>query len=148
MLKANSQKGRELTSVAIDCFQRQWPHLLQSQFSHIASDIVIQLSQLLPLKDPKLTPRDKQEIDAFATQQRTYESCQTSLWIYISSIIRQPYFSELTEQQQQLCVMLILQQNKIIDVIKKLSYTGKSQLILSLRQTISELLANTFLGGK
>jgi len=139
MLKANSAVGDELLDASTKRFQQHWPHLLLNQFKHLEPALVVQLSQLLPTGDSKLTEWDKQEVSAFATGQRGYEFSQVALWNTVSSIIRTADFLLLNIGQQQLCVMVVLQQRDWHDVLKQSEYTGKAQAVTALREAISIL---------
>jgi len=139
MLKANSPAGDELLDTSTKRFQHHWPHLLLNQFKYLDPALVVQLSQLLPTYDTKLTEWDEQEVDAFATGQRGYEFSQVALWSAVSSSIRTADFLLLDNEQQQLCVMVILQQRDWLDVLKQRKYSGKAQAITALREVISIL---------
>ena len=47
----------------------------------------------------------------------------------------------LSSRQQQLLVLLLIQQQPLVNVVQKLSYTGKKELLLALRETISLLIS-------
>lgn len=139
MLKAVSVVGKTLLSTAVERFQQHWPYLLQSQFKQLDANLVIQLSQLLPETKAKLTFLDEQEIIAFSDGQRGYEFSQVALWNYLNSMVRSVGFLLLSSEQQQLCVMVILQQRDWTEVLQQLKYTGKAQSVTALREAISIL---------
>jgi len=114
---------------------------LQQQFHHIQPQLVVSLSQLLAKPVDVCTDLDSHELAAFAFKQRGFEFCQIVLWQALSVWITQPKFLALSEQQQALCVMLILQQRSVNEVAKALAYSGKAQLITALRQAIGILLS-------
>lgn len=139
MLKARSQAGQRLVDDSINRFQQHWPQLLHSQFKYLDADLVIQLSQLFPEYDGKLSQWDEQEIQAFSDGSRGYEFSQIALCKFISSSIRTVDFLLLSNEQQQLCVMIVLQQRDWTGVLKQSEYTGKSQLTKALRDAVSDL---------
>ena len=139
MLKAKSSLGQDILSATTDRFQQHWPHLLQSQFQHLDSILVVQISQLLPSHNALLDQMDKQEIEAFSNGQRGYEFSQVALWRYVKTHIGTPAFLLLSQEQKTLCVMVVLQQRDRSDILKQTGYTGKSQLISALRKAIARL---------
>jgi len=140
MLKVNSPPGEQLLDAAMNRFQQHWPHLLLNQFKQLDTGLVIQLSQLLATCDIKTSECDQQEVRAFSTGQRGYDFSQIALWNTVSSIIRSTDFLMLSPEQQQLCVMVIVQQRDWADVLKQSKHSGKSQAITALREVISILL--------
>ena len=140
MLKAMSSSGLKALIAAKQRFQHQWFYLLNSQFSKIESSLVIQLSQLLDSGQEHFFPDNEQEIRAFAYEQRGYDFSQVALWHYLKVVICQEIFLKLTQQQQYLCVEIVLQQHSWTEVSKRLGYTGKAQVINALRESIELLL--------
>lgn len=139
MLKAVSVVGKTLLSTATERFQQHWPYLLQRQFKQLDANLVIQLSQLLPETEAKLTFLDEQELIAFSDGQRGYEFSQIALWNYLSSMVRLAGFQLLSSEQQQLCIMVILQQRDWTEVLQQLKYSAKAQSVTALREAISIL---------
>ncbi|MFW5451214.1 MAG: tRNA(Met) cytidine acetyltransferase TmcA [Methylophagaceae bacterium] len=141
MLRANSSNGQQLIAAAKQRFQQQWFDLLHNQFKRLNADLVIQLSQLFSYEQRTWSDDNEQEIKAFSNAQRGYEFSQIALWNYVKLMIRKPIFLTLTQQQQHLCVELVLQQGAWSEVVKRLGYTGKAQVVTALRQAIKLLQA-------
>lgn len=140
MLMPLSEKGIVLVNQGFKRFSEQWPFLLQQHFQLLQPELVVTISQLLDVTTGDIAKEQLQELTAFAFEQRNFEVCQFSLWRVISLWIAQPVFLRLSKQQQALCVMLLLQQRSINDVVKDLDLTGKTQVIKVLRQSIAILL--------
>ncbi len=140
MLQAVSPAGQKILIQAKHRFQQQWFDLLHNQFKQLNVELVIQLSQLFDVDKINLPTADEQEINAFSHAQRGYEFSQLALWNYIKLIISRPVFLTLTQQQQHLCVELVLQHHDWAMIVKDLGYTGKAQIITALRQAIKLLL--------
>lgn len=140
MLQAISAQGANITTAAQHRFEQQWFHLLHSQFKQLSVVNVIQLSQLLAVKNEAISTEDKQEIEAFAYRQRGYEFSQTALWRWLSQKIGQPEFLTLSQQQQALCVQSILQQEPWANITKTLGFSGKSHAVKALRKAMISLL--------
>lgn len=141
MLSALSDAGQNSVQQGHERFSQHWPMLLQQQFHHIQPQLVISLSQLLARPADVCSDSDTYELATFAFKQRGFEFCQIVLWQALSVWITQPKFLTLSEQEQALCVMLILQQRSVSEVTKALAYSGKAQLITALRQAIGILLS-------
>ena len=140
MLNPISSVGKELCNAALQRFQQQWPHLLRHEFKQLDAQLVITLSQTMTQNEVILSQWEQQDIEAFAYAQRGFEFSQFSLWLWLQTNISQPEFKQLTVQQQQLCVMLIMQQCDWADIAKQLGFTGKSQCIIALREVMALLL--------
>lgn len=141
MLQNTSVAGQTMLNDAALRFQQQWPHLLHTHFKTIAPELVVAISQLMSADDAQLSQWDIQEINAFALSQRGFEFSQVSLCLWLNDVIRQPNFCSLTDQQQQLCVMAILQQCDWADIVQVLQYTGKAQAVTALREAVANLLS-------
>ena len=140
MLSALSDAGQRIVQQGHERFSQHWSLLLQQQFQHLQSQLVVSLSQLLTSPVDVCSDSDSHELAVFAFKQRGFEFTQIVLWQALSVWITQPKFLSLSDQEQALCVMLILQQRSINEVVKALAYSGKAQLITALRQTIAKLL--------
>ncbi|MDF1588373.1 MAG: GNAT family N-acetyltransferase [Gammaproteobacteria bacterium] len=141
MLSALSDAGQNSVQQGHQRFSQHWPLLLQQQFHHIQPHLIVSLSQLLARPADVCSDSDTHELATFAFKQRGFEFCQIVLWQALSVWITQPKFLMLSEQEQALCVMLILQQRSVSEVAKALAYSGKAQLITALRQAIRILLS-------
>ncbi|MDT8370584.1 MAG: GNAT family N-acetyltransferase, partial [Gammaproteobacteria bacterium] len=140
MLSALSDAGQNIVQQGHERFSQHWPLLLQQQFHHLQPQLVVTISQLLPISDVALSASERYELSAFALKQRGFEVCQIALWQTISSSIRQEKFLTLSEQQQALCVMLVLQQRTVKETAQHLNYSGKAEIIAHLRQAVATLL--------
>jgi len=140
MLKGLSPAGQQLVQYGQQRFSQHWPLLLQQQFHHLQPALVVTVSQLLPVAEQTLSQSELYEISAFALKQRGFEVCQIVLWQAMSLWIRQEKFLALSQQQQALCVMLVLQQRSFKQTAALLAYSGKAELITALRQAIATLL--------
>ena len=135
MLRSTSPQGQQVLFDAKQRFQQHWSALLQTHFKQLDPEIVIAISQTLPQQQAQLSTWDKQDIQAFAKEQRAYEVSEIPLKLVMESKVRQAEFLQLTKQQQHLCVMLI-QQRSWTDIVKQLGYTSKKEIIGDLRDII------------
>jgi tRNA(Met) cytidine acetyltransferase len=140
MLGGLSADGRELVNRGVSYFSQQWPVLLQQQFTDLSVDMVMAISQLLEASDHTLSQEQHYELAAFAFRQRSFESCQLTLWQALCIWLSQPKFTVLTEHQQALCIQCVIQQQPIKHVAKHLGFTGRAQLVEALRASIGLLL--------
>ena len=142
MMKAPSKKGAEVLSKLCGRFQVQWPLLLSTQFKALDTFLVLKISSLEGMQTQLLPDWDWQDVNSFAHSLRTYESCQISLIKFTGTILyNTTMLAALSSRQQQLLVLLLIQQQPLVNVVQKLSYTGKKELLLALRETISLLIS-------
>lgn len=142
MLKPLSKAGESLLVKGMVDFSTHWPLLLQQEFQRLSPELVITISQLMPVAETEINDDLLYEIKAFAFRQRSFDASRLALWRTVSQCICQPEFLALSEQQQCLCILLILQQRSIVEVAKHLGFTGKTQTINALRHTLAELITN------
>lgn len=140
MLRPVSESGKALTHKGLQRFSTLWPLIIQQQFQHLSPEMLVTIAQLFDVTERNLSEDERLELSAFAFKQRSFEVCQIALWQAVSNSISQPQFLNLSEQQQALCVMLILQQRDSNEVSQRLDFTGKAQLIKALRACIAKLL--------
>ncbi len=143
MLQAVSEKGDDIVKAAKHRFQQQWLHLLHKQFNGLTADHVIKISQLIDLHTLAINPEQQQEIDAFAYGQRGYEFSQVALWHWIGQRVGRPEFLRLNQQQQSLCVQVVLQQRSWDEIVKDLAFSGKTKAVNTLRETMAILLKSS-----
>jgi tRNA(Met) cytidine acetyltransferase len=141
MMKAPSKKGAEVLAKLCSRFQVQWPILLSTQFKGLDTLLVLKISSLEGMKAELLPDWDWQDVNSFAHSLRTYESCQISLIKFTGTILcNTAMLAALSSRQQQLLVLLLIQQQPLVNVVQKLGYTGKKELLLALRAAISHLI--------
>ena len=142
MMKASSKKGAEVLAKLCGRFQVQWPVLLSTQFKGLDTFLVLKISSLEGMKAELIPDWDWQDVTSFAHSLRTYESCQISLIKFTGTILyNTAMLAALSSRQQQLLVLLLIQQQPLVNVVHKLSYTGKKELLLALREAISLLIS-------
>jgi len=139
LLQGLSKQGQQLVTASQQRFSEQWPYLLTQQFAQLDVGSVIALSQMITVKEPTLTDYDQADIKGFADQQRSYEASQVALWQHLKTKLCQPDFIQLTDLQQAVIVMKVIQQHNNIDVVKQLKLQGKSHLITLLREAVQRL---------
>jgi tRNA(Met) cytidine acetyltransferase len=139
LLKALSIAGSELVNAVKMRFEGQWPDLLAMQFSALDVKVALAISTQFSIQNSELSTSDKQDLLRFSRGMATYESCQIAIRNFVVSMLSQARFSQLSIQYQQLLVMRVLQLKSIATVAKDLSFKGKSDLTLALRQALVEL---------
>ncbi|HHA19325.1 MAG TPA: tRNA(Met) cytidine acetyltransferase, partial [Methylophaga sp.] len=140
LLRQTSSAGQKVLNDAVLRLQQQWPHLLHTNFKQLEPELVVSLSQLIPQQQLQLSQWDLSDVQAFCYAQRGYEFCQVALWYFLKSKISGTTYLKLTSEQQNLCVMVILQQREWSDIATHLSYSGKAKIITALRNAIKLLL--------
>ena len=140
LLQQTSSAGQKVLNDAVLRLQQQWPHLLHTNFKQLEPELVVSLSQLIPQQQLQLSQWDLSDVQAFCYAQRGYEFCQVALWYFLKSKISGTTYLKLTSEQQNLCVMVILQQREWSDIATHLSYSGKAKIITALRDAIKFLL--------
>jgi len=140
MLRSISDQGMDVINDAHLRFQQHWPALLNHYFKNLSPRLVISLSQQFSYEKAVLSVCDQQDIIAFSTQQRGFDFTQVSLKIWLASVISSARFKQLSDKQQSLCVMAILQQRIWHKITDKLDIQGKAQAITCLREAVSTLL--------
>lgn len=140
MLRSSSEVGEELIHTATLNFEQQWFNWLHHHFEALSPKLVITISQLLIPTSSAISHSDRQEIEAFAVQQRGFDFSQFTLKKWLVNIIRYDEFKQLSDLQQYLCVMAILQQRSWHDISQTLTLQGKAECIKLLREAISQLL--------
>lgn len=140
MLRASSETGRQQLASLRQRFSQQWLTLLSTQFSDLDTSLVLAISQQIALKTMSLSDWDWQDVNSFANEARTYETCQIALIAFASTLLGQVHFSRLSGQQQQLVMMLLIQRQPLVKVVELTEYSGKKQVISALREAIATLL--------
>lgn len=139
LLRPFSALGTELVKSVRARFHQQWADLLTMQFSLLDVKTVLAISTQFSTQNYELSTLDKQDLLRFSRGMATYESCQIAIRNFVVSMLSQAGFLRLPIQHQQLLVMRVLQLKPIAAVAKDLSFKGKSDLTLALRQALVEL---------
>ncbi|MBL4761363.1 MAG: tRNA(Met) cytidine acetyltransferase, partial [Gammaproteobacteria bacterium] len=151
MLKACSSKGQTVFALAHQRLAEQWSYLLSSHLKQVDAELLIAVSQLISTKPVALSELNKQEVNAFAFEQRGFEFSHYSLTLWLREKLSQPQFLQLDGGLQALCLKAILQQQDWTEICAELPYTGKKQAISALRDAVRILLSfesNTLHAGK
>ena len=142
MMKASSKKGAEVLVKLCSRFQVQWPILLSTQFKGLDTFLVLKISSLEGMKAELIPDWDWQDVNSFVHSLRTYESCQVSLIKFAGLILdNTDMLAGLSSRQQKLLVLLLIQQYPLKSVVQMLSYTGKKELLVALKEAISLLIS-------
>jgi tRNA(Met) cytidine acetyltransferase len=141
MFKAVSSAGEQMLDNAQQQFMQAWPFLLLTQLKTLSAELVLSLLPELVGGESECEPHLLKQVFSFAHQQRSLESSQHALWRWFSTAAANVSISKLTETQQQLLVMLVLQQREMAEVCSVLKLSGRAQAISLLRQAVSECLA-------
>lgn len=143
MLKPITEQGRAVFNAAQQRFQQQWLYLLGQDFKQLAPELVMTVCQSIAVNQAELSQWERAEINAFAHQQRGFEFCKFALWQWLPSVLHRDLFTRLNSNQQQLCIMTILQQRDWSEINKRLPYSGKAEAISALRESVALLINNT-----
>lgn len=141
MFKAVSPAGEQMLVSAQQQFMQAWPFLLLTQLKTLSAELVLSLLPGLAAAESECEPHLLKQVSSFAHQQRSLESSQHALWRWFSTAAANVSISKLTEIQQQLLVMLVLQQREMAEVCSVLKLSGRAEAITLLRQAVSECLA-------
>jgi len=92
---------------------------------------------------PANTQQTKDErniIKMYAHQYRSYEDSALILFTFILNCFSSGLIGKLSQQEQQLLCMRVLQGRSVASIIKQLKFTGKKQLEQTIKQATSALL--------
>jgi tRNA(Met) cytidine acetyltransferase len=140
MLRPVSESGAKLLRAGLQQFSDTWPFLLLTQLKQLPADLVLSLAPALK-RPQKSADEALRQVESFACQQRSLESSQHALWEWLTQTFSGESFRKLTETQQQLLVMLIMQQRELSEVCSLLDLSGRAEAIKLLRQAVSECLS-------
>ena len=140
MLKALSTDGGQFVVMAKKRFSEQWPELLCRQFADLDAEQLISLSQMLDTTEITLSKQDWLDINSFAHHSRGYEFCQLVIRQFVILQLTKAHFLRLSECDQRLLTLLVLQEKSWSKTAEIMGQTGKNQLVSSLRQAVSELI--------
>ncbi len=137
LLKGKTKKGQQLAQDANARFIIQFPHMLSDTMRDLEADVVCQLMQAD--KSIALSQSEKNEIAAFAKQQRSYENSFYALWKLVCC---SALFENLTVLERDILIMKILQKQpwQVITETVKQKISGKKQGLLVLREAIKKLI--------
>ena len=141
MLKALSTDGEQFVVKAKKRFSEQWPDLLCRQFSDIATEQVMSLSQMLDDDDINLSEQDWQDINSFAKHLRGYEFCQLAIRRFVVAQLPKTQFLSLSEFNQRLLILLVIQEKSWAKTAEVVGKTGKNELVTNLRRAVVELIS-------
>lgn len=145
VLKANNKQGEALLEQAQQRFYQHFIHLLADSLNNLETD----LSLLLLCSDPSLhiSDAENKEINAFATQQRSYENSIYPIWKLVCRYLtssqqrnKQPS-QQLSKNEQTIIVLKVLQKHSWQTITKRMlpEITGKKMAIALLRKAILSL---------
>jgi tRNA(Met) cytidine acetyltransferase len=140
MLYPLSSHGKLLVEQANTRFAQQWFPLIQSSFQQLDVNLVTEISQQLNSLHIELSQDEIHELHAVAVQQRAIDWSILTIEKAMRGWVCQREFLDLTLEQQQLCVLFVLQRQSQKAVIEQLHLHGKQALIQTLRQAIKQLL--------
>ena len=137
LLKGKTEKGQQLTKYANARFITRFPHMLADTLRDLEADVVCQLLQADKRK--ALDNSERNEVAAFADQQRSYENSLYSLWKLLCSSSSMENLSVL---ERDILIMKILQKQpwQIITERMQQKISGKKQGLLLLREAIKKLM--------
>ncbi|SFK18385.1 tRNA(Met)-cytidine N(4)-acetyltransferase [Methylophaga sulfidovorans] len=141
MLKAINADGEKLVKRAQQTLAQQWFFLLGRQWHELDATVVIHISQSLNYDESSKIDY-QQQVRSFAYQQRPFESSEWALWQWLRFSVISQSFEQLTEVQQHLLIMLVLQGRRWDTVAKELNLTGRKQILAELRQAIKQILTS------
>ena len=138
MLKAKTEKGKDLCRKSEHIFDRNFSHLLVESFKNLETKII---RCLLPNSNySELSKLDVERLESFAKGHRGYEN---SIYL-ISNLISQTLKKDnsLNKQEQKIVIKKVLQKQSW-DTIKTNMHSdisGKKEALVLLRSAISKLL--------
>jgi tRNA(Met) cytidine acetyltransferase len=143
MLRASSDVGTETLASLCHRFDQHWLRSLSTQFADLESSLVLAISNQCQLMAESLSDWDWQDVNSFANHARTYESCQLALMQFVCVMLPKIDIVGLSNQQQQLLIMLFIQHHALTKVVEKLGFSGKQALIVALREAIGVLITSS-----
>ena len=140
MVKALEEQAMPLIDQAQQLFAVQWPLLLQTQLQHLPTELVALLAPSKVEVSERLEGLLLLQVNSFATRLRSYESSRYALWYWLQKTVTTSAFKQLRPEQIKLMTKMILQQQDAKLVSKELSLKGKAELLIRLRQAVSDCL--------
>jgi len=137
VLKAKTNYGKELLDQSQQRFCQHFLHLLADPLNDLEAELTLEL--LCSDKDVVLSNEETKELNAFATQQRSYENSIYPIWKLVCK-----YFAsctKLTINEKTIIVLKVLQKHSWQLIVEKMStdVTGKKKAIALLRGAIFKL---------
>jgi len=141
MFRPVSEAGKQMLQTGQQQFAEAWPFLLLTQLKKLPADLIVSLALAMAKAETVMTEACLRQVTGFAYQQRSLESSQHALWQWLCINLSGECIHQLTETQQQLLVMLVLQQWEISEVCASLGLNGRAEALKLLRQAVSDCLA-------
>jgi len=136
-LSTRIQKDMQLAH--IQC-QQHFVFGLNSIYRTLDVDTTIGALQSLALTFNRQPLSEIQVISAFAHHHRSFEDCAQALFIFILNCFSMDLIKTLSEKEQQLVCLRILKGESAVTCAKQLKLSGKKQLEITLKSSISQLL--------
>ena len=140
VLRSFSSKGDGVLSQAKIRFALQWPYLLSGLFQKLPSELVLMIAKNGGINGGRLSQYDSQDVLAFAHAQRDFESSHYALsqWLLDMNIIAKIDLLSLEERQG--LIMAILQRRSWLTIGRELGLSGKSEILVLLRNAVRLIL--------
>jgi tRNA(Met) cytidine acetyltransferase len=141
MFRPVSRAGEQMLEEGQQQFAQAWPFLLLTQLKQLSADLVLSLASAFQASQTKPADETIRQVESFANKQRSFESSQYALWQWLTLSLSTESFRQLTETQQQLLVMMLLQQRQLSEVCSLLELKGRTEVVQLLRQAVSDCLS-------
>jgi len=138
--KPLSEPGKHVYAQARRQVSKQLPYQLAEPLQQldvkIGLALLAQLDEVLPIT---MDEQDKKDLKNFARDNRGYELTLQPIWqLSLQALIK--FQGELTEQQQTVLLIKILQRHPWPQVAKELGLPGRAKAIALLKETIARLI--------
>jgi tRNA(Met) cytidine acetyltransferase len=141
MLKPLSDKAQQLFDSACQLLSVHWPILLQRQLKRVPAEELTTIATALVNTNGEVSTNTQLQIQSFAYQQRSYESSEVALWYWLTAEMGSSCFNALSQKQQALLIMLVMQQHEMTEVATAMGLSGRAEVIEALRQAVSDCLS-------
>ena len=136
LLIGKTTPGKQLCQQAAHRFIKRFPQMLVDTLRDLEADVVCEL--IKADKSCRLSAAERHEAEAFARQQRSYESSLYSLWKLLCA---HPEFKNMTQLERDISIKKILQKHswQAITATMAQKVSGKKQGLAVLRNAIKKI---------
>lgn len=145
MMHPVSKRAGQLLKVAVEQFLAAFLFKLSRQHQYLPVATVTAIFQTLSKTELKQKPIITNKIRAFANGFRPYDESDLDVFNYVLSQISTSAWLKLSEDNQAILVMKVLQNRDQAACLKYLNLTGKKQFDSALRRAVSNLLGSSSL---
>lgn len=142
VVRGVSQPGGGMAEQAHHRFIRTFPHQLSDPLRELETEMALTLLATAPSPLPlDLDQQDRQDLEAFTSGQRTYETVIEPLWKLTSTALTDPCTEGILEPEERaVLIRKVMQKQGWATAATSLAFGGRSQVTATLRRAARKLL--------